>query len=198
MSESIQVKCSDPFYSTKGKLGTGLGLSIVAGIVKCHKGEIEIESFIGSGSTVTIQLPAVDVTPAKIDKKTSSESSNSLRIMLVDDEAVLLEVLSELLDSGGHVVRKFEDGAAALNAFKKESFDLVITDRAMPNMSGEQLAAKIKAINSRTPIIMATGFGDMISDDNETSENVDLVLAKPVTLDLLNQKLSELTSSDLN
>jgi CheY-like chemotaxis protein len=118
--------------------------------------------------------------------------------MLVDDEAVLLEVLSELLDSGGHEVRKFEDGEAALNAFKKESFDLVITDRAMPNMSGEQLAAKIKAINSRTPIIMATGFGDMISDDDETSKNVDLVLAKPVPLDLLNQKLSELTSSDLN
>ena len=198
MPESIQVKCLDPFYSTKGKLGTGLGLSIVAGIVKCHKGEIEVESIKGSGSTVTIQLPAVDATPARIDKKISSESSNPLRIMLVDDEAVLLEVLSELLDSGGHEVRKFEDGAAALNAFKKESFDLVITDRAMPNMSGEQLAAKIKAINSRTPIIMATGFGDMISDDNETSKNVDLVLAKPVTLDLLNQKLSELTSSDLN
>ncbi len=68
----------------------------------------------------------------------------------------------------------------------------------MPNMSGEELAAKIKAINSRTPIIMATGFGDMTSDDAETSKNVDLVLAKPVPLDVLNQKLSELTSSDLN
>jgi PAS domain S-box-containing protein len=198
MPESIRAKCLDPFYSTKGKLGTGLGLSIVAGIVKRHKGEIEIESIEGSGSTITIQLPAVDAIPAKVDKKVSSESSHSLRIMLVDDEAVLLEVLSELLGSGGHQVRKFEDGEAALDAFKKEPFDLVITDRAMPNMSGEELAAKIKAINSRTPIIMATGFGDMMSDDAETSKNVDLVLAKPVPLDVLNQKLSELTSSDLN
>ncbi len=198
MPENIRAKCLDPFYSTKGKLGTGLGLSIVAGIIKRHKGDIDVESVEGYGSTITIRLPAVDATIATIDHKTPSGSSKSLRVMLVDDEAVLLEVLSELLSCGGHEVRKFEDGESALEAFKKESFDLVITDRAMPNMSGEQLAAKIKSINSLTPIIMATGFGDMMAEEDETSKNVDLVLAKPVPLDVLNQKLSELTSSELN
>lgn len=118
--------------------------------------------------------------------------------MLVDDEAVLLEVLSELLGSGGHKVENFENGEAALDAFRKDAFDLVITDRAMPNMSGDELAKKLKAIDPGIPIIMATGFGDMMADDDAHSKNVDLVLAKPVPLDVLNQKLSELTSNELN
>lgn len=198
MPEKIRSKCLDPFYSTKGKLGTGLGLSIVAGIVKRHNGDIKIESVEGEGSTIIIRLPAADAEPKKISPKQSQKSSDSLRIMLVDDEAVLLEVLSELLGSGGHRVTNFEDGEAALEAFKKERFDLVITDRAMPNMSGDQLASKIKAINPHTPIIMATGFGDMMSEDDENSKNVDLVLAKPVPLNVLNDKLSELTSRELN
>lgn len=198
MPEKIRAKCLDPFYSTKGKLGTGLGLSIVAGIVKRHNGDIQIESVEGIGSTIIIRLPAVDAIPAKTSPKLSPKSSESLRIMLVDDEAVLLEVLSELLGSGGHKVEVFENGEDALETFKKNAFDLVITDRAMPNMSGDQLAAELKAINPRIPIIMATGFGDIMSEDEENSKNVDLVLAKPVPLDVLNQKLSELTSHELN
>jgi len=198
MPEKIRAKCLDPFYSTKGKLGTGLGLSIVAGIVKHHNGDIKIESVEGTGSTINIRLPAVDASPAKASPKHPKKSSNSLRIMLVDDEAVLLEVLSELLGSGGHKVMNFETGEAALEAFRKDTFDLVITDRAMPNMSGDQLAKELKAINPCIPIIMATGFGDMMAEDDENSNNVDLVLAKPVPLDVLNQKLSELTSNELN
>ncbi len=198
MPEKIRAKCLDPFYSTKGKLGTGLGLSIVAGIVKHHNGDIKIESVEGSGSTINIRLPAVDASPEKASPKHPKKSSNSLRIMLVDDEAVLLEVLSELLGSGGHKVKNFENGETALEAFKKDTFDLVITDRAMPNMSGDQLAKELKAINPGIPIIMATGFGDMMAEDDENSKDVDLVLAKPVPLDVLNQKLSELTSNELN
>ena len=198
MPESIRTKCLDPFYSTKGKLGTGLGLSIVAGVVKRHGGEISVESEENSGSTVTIRLPAIESGKTKESPQPASKSPRHLRIMLVDDEAVLLEVLSELLGSGGHEVKNFESGEEALEAFKKERFDLVITDRAMPNMSGEKLAAEIKAIAPRTPIIMATGFGDMMSDSDKASTNVDLILAKPVPLDVLNRKLSELTAHELN
>ncbi len=198
MPEKIRAKCLDPFYSTKGKLGTGLGLSIVAGIVKHHNGNIKIESVEGTGSTINIRLPAIDANFEKAPPKRSSVSSNSLRIMLVDDEAVLLEVLSELLGSGGHKVENFENGEAALEAFRKDAYDLVITDRAMPNMSGDQLAKELKAIDPSIPIIMATGFGDMMTENEEKTTNVDLVLAKPVPLDVLNQKLSELTSNELN
>ncbi len=198
MPESIRAKCLDPFYSTKGKLGTGLGLSIVAGVVKRHGGAIEIHSEEGTGSTVSIHLPAVEARLVEPAPKAAPRSSSSLRIMLVDDEAVLLEVLSELLGSGGHKVENFESGEAALKAFQSKRFDLVITDRAMPNMSGEQLAAEIKSINPHTPIIMATGFGDTMSSTDKASSHVDLVLAKPVPLDVLNQKLSELTARELN
>lgn len=198
MPESIRSKCLDPFYTTKGKLGTGLGLSIVSGVVKRHGGEIEIESEQGVGSTVTITLPAAKEKLKPPSKKRAPAASSALRIMLVDDEAVLLEVLSELLGTGGHSVENFETGERALDAFRKNPFDLVITDRAMPNMSGDQLASEIKAINPDTPVIMATGFGEMIMDSEDAPSNVDLVLSKPVPLDVLNEKLLELTSQKLN
>ena len=194
MPEKIRTKCLDPFYTTKGKFGTGLGLSIVAGVVKRHGGNIDIESEEGHGSTITIFFPAVDVEVLESTLKPSLNSSNSLHIMLVDDEAILLDVLSELLCSGGHNVEKFKSGKAALAAFKTNHYDLVITDRAMPNMSGDQLASEIKSIKPQTPVIMATGFGDIIDETEEPLDNVDLILAKPIPLDLLNQKLSELTS----
>ena len=118
--------------------------------------------------------------------------------MLVDDEAVLLEVISELLGSGGHSVDNFESGEAALEAFRTNHYDLVITDRAMPNMSGEQLASAVKSIKPDTPVIMATGFGETAADSQDDDSPVDLVLAKPVPLNVLNEKLLELTSRKLN
>ncbi len=200
MPEEIRSQCLNPFYTTKGNLGTGLGLSIVTGVVKRHGGEIEVDSEEGVGTTITITLPAVEASSENVEEPlpAASAPSDALRILLVDDEAVLLEVTSELLGSGGHDVDKFESAEAALDAFRKSSYDLVITDRAMPNMSGEQLASAIKAINPETPVIMATGFGETADDSGNAKSPVDLVLAKPVPLDLLNKKLLELTSRKLN
>ena len=108
MSESEILKCQNPFYSTKGKSGTGLGLSIVSNIVKRHGGEFQIESDKGVGSKVTILLPAKEAAkPASLTSPTNKRT-RPLRVMLVDDEAVLLEVISELLGNGGHEVDNFE------------------------------------------------------------------------------------------
>ncbi len=194
MPKDAQKNCLEPFYTTKGKLGTGLGLSIVVGVVKRHNGEFKIESEEGKGTNITIDFPALE--PDREDEANENEASfsNSLKIMLVDDEEVLLEVISELLGNGGHDVEKFSNPKAALEAFGKNSYDLVITDRAMPGMSGDQLAAEIKAFNSNTPVYMVTGFGDVIKESGEKLSNIDEVLGKPVPLDVLNKKISELVS----
>src|SRR5690606_17975015 len=98
------------------------------------------------------------------------------------------------LVSGGHTVDVYADPNAAIDAFKDKVYDLVITDRAMPLMSGDQLAAAIKRVAPATPIFMITGFGDLIKDSGDLPENIDEVLGKPVPLDLLNRKLAELAA----
>ena len=198
MSESEILECQNPFYSTKGKSGTGLGLSIVSNIVKRHGGEFQIESDKGVGSKVTILLPAKEAArPASLTSPTNKRT-RPLRVMLVDDEAVLLEVISELLGNGGHEVDNFESAEAAVNAFGLKPYDLVITDRAMPNMTGDALAKKIKTQSPNTPIIMVTGFGDIIDSSEGPTKYVDLVLAKPVPLNTLNQRIFELVDQERN
>ncbi|MBK1876719.1 hybrid sensor histidine kinase/response regulator [Pelagicoccus mobilis] len=194
MNEETRLKCLEPFYTTKGKLGTGLGLSIVFGVVQRHHGTFDIESQEGVGTRIIMEFPAVkQAFKEEIDVNETGETK-SLRIMLVDDEEVLLEVISELLASGGHTVDVFGDPNRAIDAFKSKNYDLVITDRAMPLMSGDQLAAAVKRAAPDTPIYMITGFGDMINDSGEKPEHIDEVLGKPVPLDVLNRKLAEIAA----
>lgn len=196
MPRHIQEKCLDPFYTTKGQLGTGLGLSIVCGIVKRHGGEFAIDSIEGEGTTIDMSFPAVDATePTELEDVDSNVCEGSLRIMLVDDEDILLEVISELLASSGHVVDTFSSPESALKQFSRKNYDLVMTDRAMPHMSGDQLAAAIKSEKPDTPVYLMTGFGDLIKEFGETPANIDDVLGKPVPLEALNRKLSELVAS---
>lgn len=194
MNDETRRKCLEPFYTTKGKLGTGLGLSIVFGVVQSHHGTFNIESEEGVGTKIIMEFPAV-----KREKKEEVDVSitaemKPLRIMLVDDEEVLLEVISELLASGGHTVDVYGDPQSAITACKNKEYDLVITDRAMPQMSGDQLAASIKEVSPDTPIFMITGFGDLIKDSGEKPPYVDEVLGKPVPLDVLNRKLAEIAA----
>ncbi len=194
MNEETRQKCLEPFYTTKGKLGTGLGLSIVFGVVQRHHGTFNIESEEGVGTRIIMEFPAVKRKIVEELNLNENTDMKSLRIMLVDDEEVLLEVISELLASGGHTVDVFGDPNSAIKAFEHKEYDLVITDRAMPLMSGDQLAAAIKQVAPQTPIYMITGFGDMIKDTGEKPEYIDEVLAKPVPLDVLNRKLYEIAS----
>ncbi|EDY84901.1 ATPase, histidine kinase-, DNA gyrase B-, and HSP90-like domain protein [Verrucomicrobiia bacterium DG1235] len=194
MNEETRRKCLEPFYTTKGKLGTGLGLSIVFGVVQRHHGTFNIESKEGIGTRIIMEFPAVKAEKKEETHVSATGETKSLRIMLVDDEEVLLEVISELLASGGHTVDIYGDPNSAIDAFQDKTYDLVITDRAMPLMSGDQLAAAIKRVAPHTPIYMITGFGDLIKDSGEKPEYIDEVLGKPVPLDVLNRKLAELAS----
>ena len=163
MSDSVRQRCLEPFFSTKGELGTGLGLSMVYGIVERHRGKLEIESTPGQGTTFIIRIPLAEnsTLPAAAISAQATPNS-SLRVLIVDDEPSVLEVVSAYLRCDGHVVATAASGREALEKFRRNHFDLVVLDRVMPEMSGDQTARFIKQVNQDIPVIMLTGFGALI------------------------------------
>lgn len=196
MSEEIARRCFEPFFSTKGKGGTGLGLSMVYGIVRRHDGTIDVKSRPGLGTTFAIRLP---VKNTRLEKRMEANIAmrttvRKLRILMVDDEPLVRQVMQEYLTGDGHEVETAPDGKAALQTFLNGKFDLVITDRAMPEMNGDLLAEKIKEIAPKMPIIMLTGFGELMKAKGEKPTGVDRLLSKPITIDGCRDVLAEIFS----
>ena len=198
MSEEVKAHCFEPFFSTKGEHGTGLGLALVHGIVRRHDGTIEVESQPGIGTTFTIHLPLIinQLVPAK--PSPASLPATPAHILLVDDEVQLCEMLRALLKIDGHSVELAGSGAEALEKFKPGKFDFVITDQAMPGMTGSQLAAAIKKQSPATPVILLTGFGAFMEAEGEPPAGVDLVLAKPISVADLRTALRNIRQSAAN
>lgn len=182
MDETVRRRCLEPFFTTKGDKGTGLGLSGVYGIVQRHGGALDIDSTPGRGTTFRIVLPA-DVPAAEATGDEASQVSRTLRILIVDDQRIVCDLLREQLQHDGHVVQTANSGSEGLKKFLAETFDLLITDQAMPGMNGEALAAAVKEHAPEVPVILLTGFGDLLKTDGATQlGDIDLILDKPVTL----------------
>ena len=193
MSEEVRKRCMDPFFTTKSEHGSGLGLSIVHGIVNRHKGRIDVESVQGQGSTFRVHLPAAEESRlARDDAEEETDETENLRVLVVEDEPEQRELLTEYLRMDDHDVETAPGGREGIEAFAKGRYDLVITDRSMPRMAGDEMSEKITARAPGQPIIMLTGFGDMMDAAGETPENVDLVLSKPIVLKDLRQAIEEL------
>ena len=193
MSESVRQRCLEPFFSTKSELGTGLGLSMVYGIIERHRGKLEIESTPGQGTTFLIRIPLVESSPLPASRISVPPTPNSsLRILIVDDEPSILEVVSAYLRCDGHVVATAASGREALEKFRRSPFDLVVLDRVMPEMSGDQTARFIKQVNQDVPVIMLTGYGALIEVTGSQPAAVDVVLSKPVTLAALRETIERL------
>lgn len=196
MNEDVRSRCFEPFFSTKGKSGTGLGLAMVYGVMRRHEGSIEIKSRPGEGTELTLRFP---ITNLKKEEKSSTLSNLKqappMRILVVDDEPLVREVVREYLVQDGHEVETASDGTEGFEKFKKGNFELVITDRAMPEMSGDQLAEKIKQHSPKMPVIMLTGFGELMKVKGEQPKGVDLILSKPLTLSACRQAISRVISS---
>ncbi len=181
-----------PFYSTKGTKGSGLGLSIVSEVVERLGGTVALESMLGVGTTVTIDLPWK---PAQQDQKVE-ERLNRLRgekressILVVDDEAALPEIFKELLTPQGYDVVIASSGEEACSIFLENPrrFALVFTDLGMPRMNGWELAEKIREIDAHIPIVLVTGWGLEISEEDIKNARVTEMLTKPVTLEQINR-----------
>lgn len=153
----------DPFFSTKGKMeGTGLGLSVIHGIISKLDGGITVKSVVGEGTQFDVYLP-VTASGQNLKKPDPNEGKPSIgeeRILLVDDDEDLLFSVTLMLQKLGYNVTSRNDPIKALELFRTapESFDLVITDQAMPNLNGIQLAEKLAALRPELPIILCTGF----------------------------------------
>ena len=192
MSESVRQRCLEPFFSTKGELGTGLGLSMVHGIVERHRGKLEIESAAGQGTTFIIRIPLAESSSLPAAAISPASLTSSLKVLVVDDEPSVLEVVSGYLRCDGHVVATAASGREALEKFRRNQFDLVVLDRVMPEMSGDQTARFIRQVNQDIPVIMLTGFGALIEVTGSQPAAVDVVLGKPVTLADLRQTIGKL------
>ncbi|MEI8341200.1 MAG: PAS domain S-box protein [Verrucomicrobiota bacterium] len=191
MSEKVRSRCFEPFFSTKAEQGTGLGLSMVYGVVQRHHGRIDIQSEFSKGTTVTISLPLTMEITQPEEKVVTPARISPLRILVAEDDPMVLEVVCAQLIEGGHLPEGVNSGTAGLEKFREDGrYDLVITDRAMPGMNGDQLAAAIKKINPAMPVMLLTGFGDMLDDD--ATKDVDLVVSKPFTFSSLSESIMKI------
>ena len=189
MTEEVRSRCLEPFFSTKDEHGTGLGLGIVYGIVRRHDGSIEIESAPAKGTTVSMALPLYKEQPRPQRPEPAGPLERSLHLLVVEDEPLVREVIEVYLREDNHIIQTAANGREGLEKYRAGTFDIVITDRAMPEVNGDVLAAEIKKINAGQPVILLTGFGDLMSGAGEKPEGVDLVVSKPFTLNSLREAL---------
>ena len=186
MDEKTKQRCLEPFFSTKrDRGGSGLGLAMVYGMMERHEGTIEVESSPGKGTTMRLVFP-VRQPPAQTAhvSKPAPATARPLRVLCVDDEPLLRELLKELLEFQGHQVVTADGGQSGLDAFQAaksrgEPFDAVVTDLGMPIVDGRQVAQTIKTDSPPTPVIMLTGWGTMLNDKGDLPVNVDAIISKP-------------------
>jgi len=191
MSDEVRLHCLEPFFTTKGQHGTGLGLSLVHTTIQRHGGSLEIESQEGRGSTFIVRLPLLDQPSSETAGADSPESMRPLHILLVDDDPMVRASVFAQLSTQSHIVDSATNGREGLDRFTESRFDLVVTDRAMPEMGGDQLAAAIERLSPDTPVIMLTGFGDLMGAKGEQPPGVDAVVSKPVTFDALTTAIAK-------
>ena len=202
MDESTRRHCLEPFFTTKAQRGTGLGLSMVYGMVQRHGGQIEIESAPLKGTTVRLIFP--DRSPLGRDAAPAAAAGPNLagrplRILCVDDEPRLRQLLADCLGSFGHRVAVAGSGREGLSMFEtalaeQAPFELVVTDLGMPDCDGHQFARGIKAAAPHTPVVMMTGWGQQITEEHDTPPSVDAILGKPPKLEELVATIRRLAS----
>jgi CheY-like chemotaxis protein len=183
MDKPTLARIFDPFFTTKGPgEGTGLGLSVVHGIVKAHRGAITVSSQPGKGSTFTVILPKAAPATAQEESDVSSLERGSERILLIDDEKDITDVAQATLQGLGYHVTAMRDGFEAIRVFSEtpDLFDLVVTDQNMPFITGMELATEVLAIRSDIPVVLCTGYSEIVPPDPEQA-GIRGYIRKPVT-----------------
>ena len=195
---AMQERVFDPFFTTKGVgKGTGLGLSLVHGIVADWQGAIELASSEGAGTTFTIWLPACgETTPPPIEDVSALPHGNGESVLIVDDEAALVRIAEETLAQLGYDPAGFTSSLAALEAFRADpgSYDLVLTDETMPELTGSQLAREIRKLRPDVPIMLMSGYRGANLSAAAQAAGVTGILHKP----LMSRDLAEAIASALS
>lgn len=190
MDEETQRRAFDPFFTTKPTgSGTGLGLSIVHGIVREHGGDVTVFSAPGKGATFTVRLPITEVADARpaAEVGQSKVDGRRLRVLCVDDELAVAQVVQDVLESCDHHVTVLTNPVQALDVFRRDphAFDLLITDQTMPQMRGTELIAAIRSQRPELPCVLMTGFDDDDTIRRARDLGVTEILTKPFLLESL-------------
>ncbi len=182
----------EPFYTTKptGE-GTGLGLSVIHGVIRSMDGAITVESKRGEGSIFTVYLPRQEGGRIATTEAYNAPQGNGEHILVVDDEEMIAYLVQELLSSLGYAVTMTTSGKDGLEKFlaKPSAFDAVITDQTMPDVTGTQLAYEIKHIRPDLPVIICTGYSDILDEEKAAQLNIAAFLNKPIRRDILAKTL---------
>ena len=185
MTEETRLRIFDPFFTTKDKLGMGLGLAVSYGIIRRHEGTVDVESQVSVGTTFRIRLPiAKCATKAQpggdfVSLKTVPAKSSQTRILVVDDEEYVRDLLRDILEKEGCEAVVAEGGHQALSLIENGSFDAVFTDVGMPDMNGWELSRAVRERNSNIPVAVITGWGEAVGSHERQAARVDWVVAKP-------------------
>lgn len=197
MYPEVRSRIFDPFFTTKGKAGLGLGLAVSFGIIRRHGGNIEVESQYGKGTEFRVTLPVAMIVeggitvdfsnpeppPVVLNEVSSLEQHVRPRLLVVDDEEFVLELLREIVEGEDCDVQVAASGSEALEMFREHQFDAVCTDVGMPGMSGWELAREIREVDQQIPIAVITGWGEAVGSNEQKAAGVDWVIAKPFTAD---------------
>ncbi len=197
MTREVMGRCFDPLYTTKGSSGTGLGLAIVQSIIQSYGGTVIAQSELGQGTAMTLTLRAADIAAVAVQApqviaKLPGAESRQLKILAVDDEPTIGKMLQGYLNGLGHDASFCVDPLEAVRLFSEKKFDVVLSDRSMPQMSGDELAVKLHELSPETRFVMVSGYGDLMLINGELPDGVDLVVPKPISGDLLREALDSL------
>ena len=193
MPEDIRRHLFDPFFTTKGRAGTGLGMSVAYGIVSRHEGTIDVATRLGHGTKFTLVFPAsaAEVAVDAGEPAAPPESVRPGRILVIDDEPPIAQLLEDVLSGAGHSVSIAISGRQGVEMAAVSDFDLVLTDLGMPDMSGWEVASQIRSLHPEVPVILVTGWGTTLSKDEVRRSGVSAVVHKPFEIQELVQAASD-------
>jgi CheY-like chemotaxis protein len=198
MGEEVRSRIFDPFFTTKGKAGMGLGLSVSYGIIRRHEGRVEVESEVGKGTTFRMTFPVVGESDTQRINDTgpllAARSDGTLRILVVDDEDYVRELLADILEREGCEVSLAGEGREALKLFDAADYDAVFTDVGLPGMSGWEVARAVRERDEHVALAVITGWGDTVTPEEQSEAQADWIVPKPFTVERIAGLVGEISA----
>ncbi len=199
MDEETRRRCLEPFFTTKGERGTGLGLAMVYGAMQRQGAALDIETAPDRGTTVRLSFPIASSDAVGQGTAGARLRPSPLRILLVDDDPLVIKAMRDILSADGHTVTTADGGQEGIDTFQaaqapgQAPFAVVITDLGMPYVDGRQVAAAIKTASPTTPVVLLTGWGQRLEAEGDTPHSVDHILGKPPKISDLRRLLARLS-----
>jgi two-component system cell cycle sensor histidine kinase/response regulator CckA len=199
MDRDTLEKIFDPFFTTKKmEEGTGMGLAVVHGIIKAHQGAITVQSKVGKGTEFQVYLSRVEASEVTGGAEAPVIENGQESLLFVDDEEWLVDMWKEILESLGYRMTVTTKPLQALQWFKEnpQDFDLVIADQTMPQLTGLELAEELLSLRPGLPIILVTGFSELVTPEKAKKAGIQDYIMKPLSISELTNAISKALGKD--